>query len=157
MDSDHEAANGCEDGFAMHGIDSRVRFDVDAQTQVSTALRRLSEAWRNRRYDELRDCFRESAVMALPGLSGRVAGREAIVEAYREFMDRSTLESYAEAPATIEAFENTAIAYYQWEMVWRSGGKQQQATGHDLFIFERDQGSARWKAVWRTMLITQGS
>jgi hypothetical protein len=129
----------------------------NAQTEVSIALRRLSEAWRNRRYDELRDCFRESAVMALPGFLGRVAGREAIVEAYREFMDRSTLESYSEAPATIEAFEHTAITYYAWQMVWTSGGKQQQAAGHDLFIFERDDGSGRWKAMWRTMLVTQGS
>jgi hypothetical protein len=27
----------------------------DAQTEVSIALRQLSEAWRNRRYDELRE------------------------------------------------------------------------------------------------------
>jgi hypothetical protein len=121
------------------------------------ALRRLSESWRNRRYDELRDCFHDAAVMTPPGFSGRVVGREAIVESYREFMDRSTLDSYSEMPATIEAFENTAIAHYRWEMVWTSGGEQDRASGHDLFIFEREPESGRWKAVWRTILFDQES
>lgn len=130
---------------------------MDALTDVSIALRRLSESWRNRRYDELRDCFHDSIVMAVPGFTGRVVGREALVEAYREFMDRSTLDSYSEAPATIEAFENTAIAYFRWEMVWTSGGKQNRGSGHDLFVFARDADSVQWKAVWRTMMFDQGS
>ena len=130
---------------------------MDALTEVAIALRRLSESWRNRRYDELRDCFHDSAVMAVPGFSGRVAGRDALVESYREFMDRSTLDSYAEAPATIEIFENAAIAHFQWEMVWTSGGKQDRSSGRDLFAFVREPESGRWKAVWRTMLFDQGS
>jgi hypothetical protein len=130
---------------------------VDAPTEVSIALRRLSESWRNRRYDELRDCFHDSAVMVPPGLSGRVVGGDAVVESYREFMDRSTLDSYSESAATIEVIENTAIAHYRWEMVWTSGGKQDRASGNDLFIFSRQPRSDRWKAVWRTMLFDQGS
>jgi hypothetical protein len=125
---------------------------VDATAEVAIALRRLSESWRNRRYDELRDCFHDSVVMAAPGFSGRADGRDAVVESYREFMDRSTLDSYSEAPPTIEAFENTAIVHYRWEMVWTSGGKQDRASGHDLFVFVRESGSGRWKAVWRTMV-----
>ena len=125
---------------------------MDALTEVSLALRRLSESWRNRRYDELRDCFHDSAVMVAPGFSGRVVGREAVVESYREFMDRSTLDSYSEAQATIETFENTAIVHYRWDMVWTSGGKQDRGSGHDLFVFAREPQSGRWKAVWRTMV-----
>jgi hypothetical protein len=130
---------------------------MNALTEVSIALRRLSESWRNRRYDELRDCFHDNAVMTPPGFSGGVVGRDAVVESYREFMDRSTLDSYSEAPATIEAFESTAIAHYRWDMVWTSGGKQDRASGHDLFVFARDADSGQWKAVWRTVLFDQGS
>lgn len=130
---------------------------MDGLTEVSSALHRLSESWRNRRYDELRDCFHDSAVMVAPGFSRRVLGRDAIVESYREFMDRSTLDSYSEAPATIDAVENTAVAHYRWEMVWTSGGKQDRASGHDLFVFVRESESGRWKAVWRTMVFDQES
>ena len=125
---------------------------MDALTDVSTALRRVSESWRNRRYDELRDWLHESMVMVAPGFSGRVAGRDAVVESYREFMDRSTLDSYSEAPATIDLFENTAVVHYRWEMVWTSGGKQDRGSGHDLFVFAREPQSGRWQAVWRTMM-----
>jgi hypothetical protein len=125
---------------------------VDAPAEIAIALQHLSESWRNRRYDELRDCFHDSAVMVAPGFSGRAEGREAVVESYREFMDRSTLDSYAEDPATIEVFENTAIVHYRWEMVWTSGSKQDRASGHDLLVFIRESDSGRWKAVWRTMV-----
>ena len=128
-----------------------------SQSEILVALQRLSESWRNRRYDELRDCFHEAAVMVAPGFAGQVVGREAVVESYREFMDRSTLDSYSEEPATIEAFENTAIAHYRWEMVWTSGGKQDRAAGHDLFVLARGHESGRWKAVWRTMVFGQES
>jgi hypothetical protein len=130
---------------------------MDELTDVSIALRRLSESWRNRRYDELRDCFHDSAVMVAPGFSGRVVGREAVVESYREFMDRSTLDNYSEDPATIEVFENTAIVNYRWEMVWTSGGKQDRGSGNDLFVFVRQPETDQWKAVWRTMVFDQGS
>ena len=130
---------------------------MDAQTEVAIALRRLSESWRNRRYNELGDCFHDAAVMVAPGFSGRVVGREAVVESYREFMDRSTLDSYSEAPATIDAFENTAVAHLRWEMVWTSGGKQDRASGHDLFVLVREPESGRWKAVWRTMVFGEES
>jgi ketosteroid isomerase-like protein len=140
-----------------HSAESGDDHSTDALTEVSIALRRLSESWRNRRYDELLDCFHDSAVMALPGLSERIVGRDALVESYREFMDRSTLDSYSEALATIETFENTAVAHFQWEMVWTSGGKQDRSSGRDLFVFAREPESGRWKAVWRTMLIDQGS
>ena len=130
---------------------------MDPLTEVSLTLRRLSESWRNRRYDELRDCFHDSAVMVAPGFSGRVVGRDSVVESYREFMDRSTLDTYAEAPATIEVFENTAVAHYRWDMVWTSGGKQDRASGHDLFVLARELESGRWKAVWRTMVFDEES
>ena len=131
--------------------------DVDAQAEVALALRRLSESWRHRRYDELGECFDPAAVMVAPGFSGRAVGREAVVESYREFMERSTLDGYSEAPATIEAFENTAIAHYRWEMIWTSGGKQDRASGHDLFVFVREPESGRWRAVWRTMVFGEES
>ena len=130
---------------------------MDALTEVSAALRRLSYSWRNRRYDDLRDCFHDSVVMVAPGFAGRVVGRDGVVESYREFMDRSTLDSYSEAPPTIETFENTAIAHYRWEMVWTSGGKQHRGSGHDLFVFVRESTSDQWKAVWRTMLVDEES
>jgi hypothetical protein len=95
--------------------------------------------------------------MIAPGFSGRVAGRDAVVESYREFMDRSTLDSYSESPATIEVFGSTAIANYRWEMVWTSGGKQDRGAGHDLFVLVREPESSRWKAVWRTMVFDQES
>src|SRR5215207_7722821 len=125
-----------------------------ARAAVAAALARLSTAWRNRRYDELAALFDEGIVMALPGFVGRVEGREALVESYREFMERATLTDYKEQPAVIDIWGDTAVASYQWEMQWLVGGVPNHAAGHEVFVFGRTSaGTAEWRAVWRTMAV----
>ena len=121
---------------------------------VAAALGRLSAAWRNRRYDELAAVFDERIVMALPGFAGRVEGRDALIESYREFMERTTLTHYAEEPPVIDVWGSTAVASYRWEMQWLTKGVSNQAAGSEMFIFAREAaGTGEWRALWRTMVV----
>jgi hypothetical protein len=72
-----------------------------ARAAVAATLSRLSAAWQHRRYAELAAAFDEHVVMALPGFSGRVEGRGALVESCREFMERATLTHYQEQPPAV--------------------------------------------------------
>ncbi len=128
---------------------------MDAPSEVAAVLRRLSEAWRNRQYAELRECVHEGVVMTLPGFSERVIGRDPLVESYRAFMEASRLDNYREEPPTIDVWGDTAIAYYHWEMGWASGGNAHHASGYDVFAFSREPKGGKWRAVWRTMLFDE--
>ena len=68
----------------------------DASAAVHAATAGINAAWRERRYDDLRQMFAEDMVFTLPGFSGLLQGREAIVASYREFIERVTLTSYRE-------------------------------------------------------------
>ncbi len=68
----------------------------DASAAVSAATARINAAWRERRYDDLGQMFAEDMVFTLPGFSGLLQGRDAIVASYREFIERVTLTSYRE-------------------------------------------------------------
>jgi hypothetical protein len=127
---------------------------ADDRAVVARTLAKLSAAWRNRRYDELAALLDERIVMALPGFAGRVEGRDALVDGYRDFMERATLTRYEEQPPTIDIWGRTAIASYRWEMEWSAGGESQRAAGYDVFVFRRSEESGdaeAWRAVWRTM------
>jgi uncharacterized protein (TIGR02246 family) len=123
--------------------------DVD---DVRAVLDRISEAWQTRRYEDLSRLLAQDMVFALPGLTARLEGRDAIVASYREFMDRITLTSYREDEHSINVWGGMAVASFRWDMAWLAGGVPNHEIGRDIFAF-RHAGDAGWIAVWRTMLL----
>jgi len=126
----------------------------DAAREVREVIAGIGAAWQGRRYDDLARYFDDDVVIAQPGFQGRVSGRAACIASYREFMERSTIDRYAESPATVDVFGETAVATYRWEMAWTSNGVARHDAGHDVLVLHRG-GSAkapRWRVVWRTLL-----
>jgi hypothetical protein len=115
---------------------------------------RINDAWRNRRTGDLRDLFHESIVFAAPGLVARVEGREACIKSYDDFLGVADVEEYRETPPKVESWGDTAVATFGWEMAWTMHGRSHRESGHDLFVFTRQDG--RWWAVWRTILPATG-
>ena len=58
--------------------------DRRAREDVLETLARITAAWRRRDFDALPALFAPDVVMALPGLSGYLEGREACVASFRE-------------------------------------------------------------------------
>ena len=116
---------------------------------VREVIARINAAWRDRRYDDLCQMFAEDMVFTLPGFSGRLEGREAIVASYREFMERVTLTAYLEDRLVVDAWGDAAVASYRWDMAWLADGVPNHETGHDVFVFRHTNGV--WLAIWRTM------
>jgi hypothetical protein len=135
----------------MHSSDGLV-------DQVREVVSRISAAWQSRRYEDLLDYFDDEMVIVGPGFQGRVEGRKACVESYREFMERVSIERYEEAVPVIDVWEGTAVATYRWEMDWTSGGVPNRDAGHDIVVLSRADsgGAAAWRVVWRT-ITSEGS
>ena len=124
--------------------------DESGRTEVAAAIERISRAWLDRRPADLVPLFHPGLTMVLPGFSGRVEGREANVAGFTDFCTHATVHAYRERDRQVDVFGDTAVASFAYEMVYERGGKRSRATGRDLWVFARQQGS--WLAVWRTML-----
>ena len=122
----------------------------DANSEVRQTLDALNSAWRERRFADLQTHFDEEIVMKGPGLKTLARGRSALVQSYVDFMSKSAVSSYEESGHAIDVNGDTAIATYDWFMSWEQAGKQDKASGQDLFVFERR--SLGWIAVLRLML-----
>src|SRR5437868_285870 len=117
---------------------------------VRQTLDRMNAAWLEGRFDELSECVDENIVMKGPGLKEQVRGRSAFVQSYRAFMSSSQVVEYHESNHTVDEWPLTAVAAYNWSMVWTHNGKQESGSGQDLFLFERR--GTDWIAVLRLML-----
>jgi hypothetical protein len=137
----------------MHGTKALV-------AQVQEVVSRLSVAWQSRSYSELSGYLDDDVVIVAPGFQGRVEGRNACVESYREFMERVTIERYEQAEPVIDVWEGTAVATYRWEMAWTSGGVSNRDIGHDILVLHRRapaDADVAWRVVWRAITSESGA
>lgn len=117
---------------------------------IRDLLSRINTAWLERRFDELTALFAEDIVLVAPGFAARLAGREASIETFREFMNRAAVTSYLEDDLRVSINGDTAVADFAWEMTWTDADTPHRQRGRDLFVFTRRQGE--WRVVWRTLL-----
>jgi hypothetical protein len=118
---------------------------------IRQTLDHLNQAWRTGRFEDLYQFFAEDVVMKGPGLKEIARGRDALVRSYADFMSKSNVLEYSESNYFANQWETTAIAGYDWSMIWEQGGKTDRGSGQDMFVFERRD--SRWVAVLRLMLL----
>jgi Domain of unknown function (DUF4440) len=131
---------------------------VDPITSAVSALQAYSAAWQTRDFAGLAERIDEAVVFVLPGFGGRLVGREALVQSYREFMDRATLTAYSEEPASASCWAGCEVvaATVPWSMSWLADGVANRARGHDVFLLRAAPSAPEgWRVIWRTMVFLE--
>ncbi len=127
-----------------------MKSDRAQQSEIRGVLSRLTASWREERFDELEDILHQSVVFVEPGFRGRIEGKTACVDSFRQFMSAAKVVDYVERDVVIDVWGTTAIATYGFEMTWEKDGKSYRDAGHDVLVFAREE--SRWQVVWRTMV-----
>ena len=120
--------------------------------QIRDVVTRLTTAWRGERFEEILDLLHEDVVFENPGFSGRLVGKAACADSYRQFMSAATVLEYVEHSLSIETWGATAVATTHCEMAWEMDGQAQREGGHDVLVLAHRAG--RWQVVWRTLVPT---
>jgi hypothetical protein len=127
--------------------------DETFRTAVAEEMRLINNAWLSGRVDDMEASLHPDIVMALPGVAGRVQGRDALLAGFRDFCDNAKVHEFHDGEMRIDVAGRTAVVTIQYEMIYERSGTRYRATGRDLWVFERHGGSCL--AVWRTMLDMQ--
>ncbi len=127
-----------------------MKSDRAQQSEIRGVLSRLTAAWREERFDELEDILHQSVVFVQPGFSSRAEGRKSCVDTYRQFMSTARVVDYVERDVAIDVWGGTAVATYYFDIAYEMDGKSRRDTGHDVFVFVREE--SRWQVVWRTLI-----
>ncbi|NJL29475.1 MAG: nuclear transport factor 2 family protein [Thermoanaerobaculia bacterium] len=122
----------------------------DDQSEVERVVLDLNQAWLEGRVDDLPAFFHEDVVMQLPRAGGRVEGREAMVESYRQFIEAADIHTFEIAKLQVDVFEGTAVASLEFAITYELGDTIYEETGTDLTVLSL--GEEGWQVVWRTQL-----
>jgi general stress protein 26/ketosteroid isomerase-like protein len=101
-------------------------------------------------FEQLASSVDEDVVFMLPGLSGRLEGREKLLGMYAEACSAMKMEEMSESDAQVEFFGGTAVVCYKYHCVWESRGRRNTQDGHEILVFTK-RGVA-WRLSWRTIL-----
>jgi ketosteroid isomerase-like protein len=118
--------------------------------RVSKALSRINDAWLHGRPQELAPLLQDSIVMILPGFSGRVEGKTAVVAGFEDFCRDARIHRFEEKDRQVDVLGPVAVATFSFDMTYELAGQKYHSTGRDLWVFAKHQ--EMWTALWRTML-----
>jgi hypothetical protein len=91
--------------------------------------------------------------VVFPKFSGRGQGKEALIDAFRQFCQSATVQEFRVEEQQIDVVGCTAAINYGYRMLYERSGLQYRSSGRYLWIFQLERGE--WVAVWRTMLDIQ--
>jgi hypothetical protein len=100
--------------------------------------------------EDLGSMLHPEVVMVFPGFAGRIRGRQQLVDSFRDFCVSARIHEFRDHDYQSDVAGKTAVASFQYEMVYERSGELYRSTGRDLWVFQC-QGDT-WIAVWRTML-----
>jgi hypothetical protein len=118
--------------------------------EVRAVLAAIHAAWREGRPPAMREHLHPEIAVALPGFTGTVRSREALIESFEEFCTHAKVLEYAESDEQIDVTGDCAVATFRFRMLYQRADYREWSEGRDLWVFARQSG--RWVATWRTML-----
>ncbi|MEO0974227.1 MAG: nuclear transport factor 2 family protein [Pseudomonadota bacterium] len=117
--------------------------------EAEAFVRELNAAWRERRWDDLAQCFDEQVVMLLPFGDETLEGREAMLASYREFVDTAQhIELYIDH-MDVRDFGSSAIVHMSFRIEYAIDGEHESTDGLEVYALHADPGRAP-RVIWRT-------
>src|SRR5436305_4778139 len=120
-------------------------------TSIRTLVERLNQAWLAGRYDELEPLFHPTAVLVGPGFTGRVEGRAACVQSYRDFGAAAKVEAFEIGDLMIEAWGAAAVVSCPFAITYQLNDVRYEERGRDLLVLVNEDGA--WRIAWRTLIV----
>ena len=111
---------------------------------------RINQVWLDGQVEDLAPMVHPDIVMAFPGFTGRIQGREEFLAGFRDFCQNARIHEFRDLDHQVDIAGDTAVITFRFDMIYERSGERYHSTGRDLWVFQK-QGDA-WIAIWRTML-----
>ncbi|MEO0825723.1 MAG: hypothetical protein AAFX95_19670 [Cyanobacteria bacterium J06639_16] len=69
--------------------------EASDEAVIRRMVRRINELWLSQQYDDIGEFLSKQAVIAPPGFDGRIRGRAAYVQSYREYDQAATMHEFS--------------------------------------------------------------
>ena len=117
--------------------------------KVEQLIGEFNRAWTDGRLDDLSVFFDERVVAIAPN-GGRVEGREAMVESFRQFLSMARVDDFRVTGVEVDVFDSTAVARFGFVVRYEINGASYDETGSEVLVLAKSDET--WRIVWRTQM-----
>jgi ketosteroid isomerase-like protein len=119
------------------------------EKKVEQIIRDFNRTWTDGRLDDLSVFFDERVVAIAPN-GGRVEGREAMVESFRQFLAMARVDDFQVTAVGVDVFDFTAVARFGFVVRYELYGASYDETGSEVLVLVKSDET--WRIVWRTQI-----
>lgn len=123
---------------------------MDRDRVLRDFVERLNRAWLDLRFDDLRLCFHNDAILMPPGADEAIVGADAIVASYRQFTSLATIQRFEITRCDLFGRNDVTFCHAFFTIEYTVEGKRSQERGCEIYAIDTS-GSAPL-VVWRTQL-----
>jgi len=124
-------------------------FDSLQQEKVWRIIEQVNDAWLNKNYQPLESLLHENMQIVDADLNVLGDGRDACIRSYRDFVENANIGDFEVSDPKVNAFDQTAIAEYEFSIQYTMQEKHYGEKGKDVFVLTFEQ--KHWQAIWRMM------
>lgn len=121
----------------------------EEKTTITELIDNLNESWLFQQFNELEGLLHDDVVFVKPDFSEMLCGIEACVDSYRQFMDDASVNRFFADKINICFWEDTANAYYDFEIEYEIENRVTHEKGIDVFTLKKE--GENWKVIWRSV------
>ncbi len=129
-------------------LDSHV---MSASEEIWVAIQESNRAWVGGNPKGVEALYADDVVFVAPKLAARVAGRDALVQSYVDYVNTAKTKKFDERDHVVDVSGDTAVATYIFAVRYEIEGRTFDDTGQEILVFARRSG--RWRAIWRTQIV----
>jgi hypothetical protein len=119
------------------------------------AVHNLNAAWLQGDWKSLESQFNDAVVMSMPGFQQQIAGKDVLVQSYKDFVANAEIVDFQERDPVVNDWGTAAMLTYTFNIHYIEGGTEKQESGSEILLFLNDAGG--WKVAWRTMAMHQSA
>lgn len=128
----------------------------DDETAIKKIIQIINNAWLDNNLYILNDYFDQEVVFMSPDYKNKLTGKNACINSYKQFLDSAEIIEYQQGEPEINIWDNTAAAFYEFDITYLMKGKTYSEKCKDFFVFNRDESdNSFWKAVYRMLTVLE--
>jgi len=118
--------------------------------RIQELVREFNRRWVSGQAHTLAEFFDPNATIAISGQTEGLAGRDACVRSYEEFVATARILSFDLEDPQVDVIGSIAVARCPYEIEYEMASGRWHGSGYDLLVFGRSD--SQWKIVWRTLI-----
>lgn len=126
---------------------------MDVKTKITKLIKDLNHAVATGKINQLDSFFHDSVKIISPDMKILGNSKSVCIKSYADFINKAKIEEYSDNVTHVSVYENTAVVFYTYSMIWTMDGESFKDHGNELYVLTRIDDN--WLIILRKLVANE--